>query len=544
MAINWEKEYSTSEPKKSKINWEKEYNPTGFKKRIDTEKANLRSNGLPVSVRDDRSTPTMGGSILRDILKVPATLLVRPGQALASAKGFTPEEQTVKSKYLGDIKTVQTKKDVLSDVGRAIELVSYGVGVGATKNILAQSGKQAAKQIAKRTALEGAVSGFAGSSGRVITNQSGNLKQDLKDILLGTGIGTIAGGALGYVSGRLGGKVLSAEERAMERAVGKGRKFNIPESGSRFDNVPKPSAPLIDNQFNPLKEVTTPKFKTKEGAYVETPKVIPTNQQEFRALNKQSKVDFIGNEVKFLQTTKQNIPSGYQEKMGKIWDKMHPIADTSKVGITPKSTPINKGSIGTEIQNPSLNATGEIKTPEIGNTSSTQIKVPQEQIDTVTADFVRNNPDEKFISQEGNYNKLVEDAINNPEQTRAIAEGKLPPPQGVPQNLYASVAKNIAEQSVYNGDITLLDNLNLNSSRTTLSKGAAEMRASQITSKDNIFDVKYKVENQKIDQLSKEMKKKIEGETNLSSENLMKMIKELHPNKGMVDEIVNSLICK
>lgn len=232
MAINWDKEYGTSEPKKSKINWEKEYNPTGFKERIDTEKADLRSKGLPVSVRDDRSAPTKGGSILRDILKVPATLLARPGQALGAIQGLTPEEQTVKSKYLGDIKTVQTGKDVLSDVGRGLELASYGVGIGAGKNILAQSGKQAAKQIAKRTALEGAIGGFTGSAGRVITNQSGNLKQDLKDIALGTGIGTIAGGALGYAGGRLGGKLLSAEERAMERAVGKGGKFNIPEVGT------------------------------------------------------------------------------------------------------------------------------------------------------------------------------------------------------------------------------------------------------------------------------------------------------------------------
>lgn len=232
MAINWDKEYGTSKPKKSKINWEKEYNPTGFKERIDTEKADLRSKGLPVSVRDDRSAPTKGGSILRDILKVPATLLARPGQALGAIQGLTPEEQTVKSKYLGDIKTVQTGKDVLSDVGRGLELVSYGVGIGAGKNILAQSGKQAAKQIAKRTALEGAIGGFTGSAGRVITNQSGNLKQDLKDIALGTGIGTIAGGVLGYAGGRLGGKLLSAEERAMERAVGKGGKFNIPEVGT------------------------------------------------------------------------------------------------------------------------------------------------------------------------------------------------------------------------------------------------------------------------------------------------------------------------
>lgn len=443
------------------------------------------------------------------------------GAKIASSKA-TPDQK----KYI----TSPTKKQALASAGEVA--LNFIPGLGAEKTLtkipkLIKYGKLAA---------EGA--GFLGTQSALSNIAEGKKLTDSgvgKDILKNAAIGAVAlptiafGGnkLVQYAKNKFGKKV---EEVATKKVT-------------PFDNITKPELPLNDKTFNPTIEVNKPSIKVANGAFVETPKVVPSNQQELRALSKQNKMDFIGNEIKFLETTKQKIPSGYQEKLAKTWDKMHPIADTSKVGITPKSNLINKGSIGTDFQNTSLNAVGEVKPPEMSNTTSNIIKPSVEQINSVSNDFIKQNPDHVFISQEGNYNKLIEDAFNNPEQTKLIAEGKIPTPNGIPQNLYTSVIKNIGEEAAFKGDMSYLDNLDLSSSRANLSKGAAEMRASQISSTDNIFDVKYKVESQKFDQLSKPLQEKIKNETDLSAKNLMKHIKDLHNDRGIISWVVDNMKC-
>jgi hypothetical protein len=141
-------------------------------------KASSYSTTLP---KAKRTEPTAVGSVLRDLARAPATIAVRPGQMLAALKGFTPEEQTVKSKYLGDIKAPTSKKDVIKDVGRALETVSYGVGAGGLA-------KNSLTKIAGMEALAGAL----GSGGRSVS-EGNNVKKVLKDTAVGGAIGVVAG---------------------------------------------------------------------------------------------------------------------------------------------------------------------------------------------------------------------------------------------------------------------------------------------------------------------------------------------------------------
>lgn len=549
MAINWDKEYGTSEPKKSKINWEKEYNPTGFKERIDTEKADLRSKGLPVSVRDDRSAPTMGGSILRDILKVPATLLARPGQAIGAIQGLTPEEQTVKSKYLGDIKTVQTGKDVLSDVGRGLELASYGVGIGAGKNILAQSGKQAAKQIAKRTALEGAVGGFAGSAGRVITNQSGNLKQDLKDIALGTGIGTIAGGALGYAGGRLGGKVLSAEERAMERAVGKGGKFNIPSAGT-------PKITEIVNKDTKLAKELSQEIIPKEQILKESDDLIWARGTKAagiqnaglknynQAIKTLEKAGELPKETKMKIVSKDTLKDFYTNKKTPV------VGDTfinSKNEVI-EITQVNDKDITYFLKGKNKGISGKIYFDEPFSNKVSK-ETPVQSIKT-QPEVLNNTPEFKSKVSEGEtvlnnsnpeinpgthkmYSETVySDIATDPERVRRIAMGSNEPTtNGVPADAYYAIAKN---EAVKSGNVQAIKDL-ANSNVGSIS--GQKLEANKLTQEGDIIDT------------LRDIKKARAKAVGVSEEAIKKQettfVQKLKTSvKNLSDDIINDLICK
>lgn len=192
----------TEKQKQSRADFSRVVTPTKPKEFTRQERLN---KGLPVSVNKNKAAPTKAGGILRDVLRAPATLLVRPGQALASAKGFTEDEQTVKSKFFGDIKTSSNWKDVVKDIGRGMETVSLGVGVGAVKNIGANVAKESIKTVAKRAAIEGAAGGFVGSTGAGISQ--GKKGWELaQDALIGTAAGGILGGVIGGAGQKVFGK--------------------------------------------------------------------------------------------------------------------------------------------------------------------------------------------------------------------------------------------------------------------------------------------------------------------------------------------------
>lgn len=325
---------------------------------VPAQKEELRKQGFAISTRKDRATPSFTGSILRDILRIPATLLARPGQALAAIKGFTPEEQTVKSSYLGDITTSKNSKDVIKDVGRGFELASYGLGIGAGKSAIASAGKQSAKEIGKRLAVEGAVSGFAGSAGRAITDDKKGLDA-IKDIGIGTFGGGVGGGILGYLGGRIAGKTLSAQERAMERAFGEGKTYKIPEAG-------KPPAIQLPERASPAK---TPAIELPEPGIlkagedlrkppVKKPEVQIKTPLEVKAGSFNSKKDFINSQLKLINTINEtnkavkkfggkNVIEQVkltEKQLGDIWEKAHAtpkevrLPKQTKEQIIPKQT--------------------------------------------------------------------------------------------------------------------------------------------------------------------------------------------------------------
>ena len=248
------------------------------KKNINKEVREQRiSSGLPVSVNKNKAAPTKGGDIIRDTLNPLATLLVRPGQALAAIKGFTPEEQTVKSNFFGDIKASQSSKDVIKDVGRGVESVALGFGLSS---IPAAAGKSTVIQAAKTLGIEGAISGFGQSAGRAITEDKKGWSAAL-DILTGTVAGGVSGAVLGGVGNKLFGKSAAkiaseVEERANLRAFSTKTRPEVPAAG-----VKPPEAPIQDFIYEPIKE-TVQKSKLKTIPFDETPVTTkaPTQQSE------------------------------------------------------------------------------------------------------------------------------------------------------------------------------------------------------------------------------------------------------------------------
>ena len=468
--------YDNKKSKKSA--WAKydKNSPETLKAVVD-EKAQLRSQGLPVSTKKTRATPTWGGNILRDILKVPATLLARPGQALAAAKGFTPEEQKLKSSYLGDIETVRNKKDVVKDLGRGIELISYGVGVGAAKNALGATAKTSAKQIAKRLAVEGAASGFVGSTGRVITEDKKGWEA-IKDIGIGTAGGAVLGGALGYAGGRIAGKTLSAEERALERAFGKGGKALIPDAGTppstyrdpKTKLLPAPKielpSPEVAASQRKINEISLPKAEervlsplektakqfnsrkdfidfeiNKANEYnrlVESgniskgknpidilklkPEPFPVKSPQVnRARNFSDKAKFIQNEISFLKRTKQKVTSSLLKKAEKSWDIAHtPLKAVSNKTSTAK---LNKVRVPSEKELSkvwdNIHTYEDVKTNPVNKGAIT--KTPEIQYDATTGEPIKTQPSSTIETPTPNQSSTVN--TETPEFKAIVEEG-------------------------------------------------------------------------------------------------------------------------
>jgi hypothetical protein len=163
---------------------------------VEMQKANLRAEGEPVSVQENRAQPTFAGKLIRGIIKPVATLLARPVQLAKALGGASEEEQTIKSGYLGDIKTSSSAKDVVKDVGRGLETVALGVGGGGAANIAKGIGKQSVKQLAVQGAKEGVIAGALGSTG--LAMEEGKKGEDvIKEGLEGAALGGATGGLLG-----------------------------------------------------------------------------------------------------------------------------------------------------------------------------------------------------------------------------------------------------------------------------------------------------------------------------------------------------------
>jgi len=195
---------------------------------IEQQKQERISQGLPVSVREDRAEPTFGGKVLRAPLKLASTIASTIVPASRALAGEEDVYRPIKSDYLGDVyspggKTIQKidqgtfidpNKSVGQNVGRAFgqaakgtlgvaatgaEAASYAVGGGALPNL----GKQALLKFAGQEALAGGLGAFGSSAQNAVDNAK-TVKEGLgnivKDTAIGTGVGVLGGGLIGGAS--------------------------------------------------------------------------------------------------------------------------------------------------------------------------------------------------------------------------------------------------------------------------------------------------------------------------------------------------------
>lgn len=242
---------------------------------VPAEKELLRSQGKAVSVRSDRSNPTFGGEILRGIAKPAVTLMARPAQLTAALMGWDENRQTLKSGYLGDIKTSKSGKDVVKDVGRGLELVSNAVGVGAVRNVGRNAVKQGAIQVAKRVGIEGAAAGFIQGVGSGISEGKTG-----KDLLWNAAKSTGFGGLGGFLLGGAGAKLIGTKtpEKLAKQAE---EAANIRQFGSKArPSVPKAGAPIVPSQVDVRLAENVPTNVGTKGSIPTVSTEIPTLPQD------------------------------------------------------------------------------------------------------------------------------------------------------------------------------------------------------------------------------------------------------------------------
>jgi len=458
-------------------------------KNVANEKVERRAEGLAVSTSKNRAAPTLGGNIVRGIARPFATLLVRPGQALAAAKGFTEDEQTVKSKYLGDIKTVKNKKDVLKDVGRAAEVLSYGIGVGAVRNAAGQTIKQSGKQIAKNLAVEGTASGLLGSMGASVA-EGNKAKKVVKD----TVIGAVTGGALGYGIGRVAAPLFNKgaktiEEAALQRAYGS------------VDGAPK----------IPGAGVPSGEYKLKTGQVQGLPAAGQATQEAQKAIELPSP-DIAASQRKIAQ----NLPQ-----------KETPIA---------QQAPVTKQPIP-KTQQPIEQTMPTQKVPETQTPEQPKAEVP---------DNVKEKDAESMADIEGfdkGTFKQWSSEIRNldmDEITRVALGGKKTIPNTIPNNAYLSIAKNIANET---GDLELAQRLATSNVKRKTGQGLV---ASQLTTSDNIVDDIADIRSSKMRRngIKDDSYEKEVAELKEKLKTKIQEIQAERPSSKTVDDIINDLICK
>jgi len=334
---------------------------------IITQRQELRAQGLPVGRTKKKAEPTILGSMVRGIVKPVAdvaTNIVNVGQIAAGV----PETQPFSGDYLGKVeglgKVDLTKsplapeniKTIKKSVGTGLELGSYLTFGGAGKKAIQAGTSKLTETAAKETfkeyfrsqfpklLVEGALTGAAYTAGSqmregVETGKPFSYKQALDDIAISTVLTPAVALGLRKLFGTSADKIIKARE--VEHEIKKAEILGkpIPPVATKFDNVPTPTTNLLKEEFTPTTSDLTPEIKTREGAFVETPKAEPTTPLEIRASKAAGKEEFIANEIKFLERTKQKVPAKLQEQASKAWDRMHPIADTSKIKLTPE-TPI------------------------------------------------------------------------------------------------------------------------------------------------------------------------------------------------------------
>jgi hypothetical protein len=541
---------------------------------ITTEKAQRIEQGLPTSVFSGRAEPNLAEKIAQGIVRPAADVLTNVENSLRAVAG-KEKLKVAKNKWLGDIKglgEVDTSKSpfakenlkvILNSASTGVELASYltagGVakdtvagltarGVLASKNTFAEWVVTQFPKLAKEGFIQG-LAYTAGSQGReyVASGTKPSLGQAVTDIGLST-IGSVAIPAvLQKTFGTSTKKILNAREteRAIADARILGRK--VPDVATKFDNAPKPSAGnILDNIFNPTQTTIPPNINTREGAFVETPIPKPKTQMEIRALANENKLDFIGQEIQALQRQNKKIPTNLQKQADAAWEKMHPVADTSKIKTysVPVKTKPKDLSYKQFLEEKAQTGTpaGTSSTTPIGNTvpGNSAPKAENQLLKDVQkmADDFEGQNFEGF--EPGNLAQFSQDIrkLDTEEIMNVAMGGKKTTDNLIPANAYLSVAKNIAEET---GDIKMMKEL---ASSNVASKTGQGLVSSKLTTTGNIVDdlrdvVLQKLRNKKLDETRLTQEQRV-----LFEKVKDRLVEYTKATKQEADNIISSLICK
>lgn len=278
--------------------------------------------GLPVSVNPNKSNPSMGGELLRGILKTPAKLATNLYGAVGGASKLLAgdvqgasdfmnrvTQEGVNTNYLGNIKPVgQTGnfgQDVKESLGAGLEMGSYVIGAGpagaavrpvatqAAKRLGLEVGEQAAKQVMprfgqalKRTAVGEGIAGGVGTLGTELQKEGQGVGAIAANTVLGTIIGGAAGGLLGGGSAIVGRKLQTAREAAKDLTT---RIFNDPTFTDEVVNAGKEMFRASIGDESQVSRAIMKSFKGDEEAFDRTLNLLLAEELTEKNLSKNAK---------------------------------------------------------------------------------------------------------------------------------------------------------------------------------------------------------------------------------------------------------------
>lgn len=464
-------------------------------KQINTDKEQRISQGLPVSVKSNRATPTMGGNLVRGAIKPFADVA---SNILGGAD--------LSNKYLGkveglgkiDITKSPLDKENLKTVKRSVltglEIGSYATGggaaVGAGKNVVKQGAKEFLKTSGKQLVKEGAITSGLGSIGYQGREGKINPLQVLRD----TAIGAVASPLLGVGVNKLFGKGASKvvdniptqktskllPDEEVNKLLPLDKQDYTQHLKSKLDNLPEPKADEQTVIFG---------GDGKNGQYVDTDIKVALN----RGVNENT-----------------NVMNVKKSELGL------PDADRAERG----ERILNKQ--GTQV----LDTTPEIKTQSISK-----------DVDKISKDI--SNVDDYQPGTFEDWSKTIRDLDVNEVKKVAMGGDKITQ-NNIPKNAYLSVMKNIAEET---GDVKLAKELAFSN---VSSKGGQELVASKIANTDNVTDTLREIRLSKLKRFNVDEKvfNKNADETVKSIKNQIDNMSSKKSTVEEVKEIIRDLICK
>lgn len=252
---------------------------------IQEQKDVLISEGKPVSLKSNQVEPTMGGNLLRSLIKPVADVATSAVNTAQVALG-KKETQPFTSPYLGKVEGLgkvdvfksplapENLKTIKKSVGTGAELASYlaygGIGTKVAKGAVSKLTETAAKDTFKeyvKKALpsllkEGALTGVAQTGGSQLsenadTGKEFSWKQALTDVALSTALTPLAALGIQRALGTSSKKILDAragvpksEIEANIRAFGQSTRPPVPPAGLPPTGYVNPKIPLLEAPKN------------------------------------------------------------------------------------------------------------------------------------------------------------------------------------------------------------------------------------------------------------------------------------------------------